>query len=136
MSRPILRFVLSLIVLAGWPAAHAQMPEVSPAAGESPARVTLGPSARAVSATSALIYWSSNVSTPTELRYGTDPAHLDWTAKDLFGGMTHRVLLKNLRPDTAYFYRVAIDRSLTGNQAPMAAAATLRTAPAGSKPSD
>jgi phosphodiesterase/alkaline phosphatase D-like protein len=136
MSRPILTRVLSLFLPLAWLAAPAQMPEVQPRAGATPARVTFGPSARAVSPTTALIYWSSNVSTSTELRYGTDPAHLDRTAKDPFGGMTHHVLLQDLIPGTLYFYRVVIDTALTGNQEPMAAAATFRTEQAGSKPSD
>jgi phosphodiesterase/alkaline phosphatase D-like protein len=40
------------------------------------------------------------------LKYGTDPNHLDQTEQTKWGELTHRVEIKNLQPNTQYYYQV------------------------------
>jgi hypothetical protein len=58
-----------------------------------------------VTATTAIIAWSTNVNSGTTLRYGTDPNHLEQSAGMPWGGFTHRVYLKGLQPATKYFFQ-------------------------------
>jgi hypothetical protein len=53
----------------------------------------------------AVIAWSTNVNAGTLLRYGTDPDHLDQSASMPWGGITHRVNLRNLSPGTTYYFQ-------------------------------
>src|SRR5882762_847890 len=69
-------------------------------------KVTYGPSVQALSDTTAFITWSTNVSTKSLLRYGTVSEKPDQVAQSPSSGTTHSVKLKNLKPDTTYFYRV------------------------------
>jgi len=80
-----------------------------PAETGQPAReltITSGPTALNVSDTTAFITWSTNVSTNTALWYGVQPNKLDQVVRDPSDGLTHRMQLKNLRPNTTYYYRV------------------------------
>jgi hypothetical protein len=55
---------------------------------------------------SATIAWTTNVQAGTRVRYGTDQNNLSETATAPWGAITHRVELKNLRPNTTYYYQV------------------------------
>lgn len=68
-------------------------------------QITNGPVVESVTDTTAVIAWSTNVSAGTVLGYGTDPSHLDLIASMPWGGLTHRVNLKDLTPDTTYYYQ-------------------------------
>ena len=68
-------------------------------------QITNGPVVENVTDTSAEIAWSTNVNSGTTLRYGTDPSHLDQTAGMPWGGLTHRVTIKNLVPNTTYYFK-------------------------------
>jgi hypothetical protein len=70
-------------------------------------KVTIGPVVHSLTATTAAIIWSTNVSANTMLRYGTHADSLDQTAQAPWGGLNHRVQLTNLVPQTTYFYEVA-----------------------------
>lgn len=72
-----------------------------------------GPRVEGVHATHAQIAWSTNVPSSAILRYGTNPNDLDQTAEAPWGGggerngdLVHRVELRNLRPNTTYYFRV------------------------------
>jgi Purple acid Phosphatase, N-terminal domain len=69
-----------------------------------PVQITNGPVVENVTDTTAVIAWSTNVNSGTVLLYGTDPRRLDQTASMPWGGLTHRVNLKDLTPDTTYYY--------------------------------
>jgi Purple acid Phosphatase, N-terminal domain len=69
-----------------------------------PVQITNGPVVENVTDTAAVIAWSTNVNSGTVLFYGTDPRRLDETASMPWGGLTHRVNLKDLTPDTTYYY--------------------------------
>lgn len=56
--------------------------------------------------TTATIAWSTNVKASTILKYGTNPKDLNRTAEAPWGGPTHRVYLRSLKPGTTYYYRV------------------------------
>ena len=67
--------------------------------------ITNGPVVENVTETTAVIAWSTNVNAGTILRYGTDPDHLEQIASMPWGGLTHRVNLKDLNPNTTYYYQ-------------------------------
>jgi len=68
-------------------------------------RITQGPVVENVTDTTAIIAWSTNVNAGTVLHYGTDPKHLDVAAGMPWGGLTHRVNLKDLKPATIYYFQ-------------------------------
>jgi phosphodiesterase/alkaline phosphatase D-like protein len=83
-----------------------------------PVRITRGPVVEEVTDTTAIIAWSTNVNAGTTLRYGTDPDQLDLTANMPWGGFTHRVYLKGLKPGTTYFFQAESgDGQGTGSKA-------------------
>jgi phosphodiesterase/alkaline phosphatase D-like protein len=93
--------------------------------------ITHGPVVENVTDTTAEIAWSTNVNAGTALQYGTDPSHLDQTVGMPWGGLTHRVSIKNLKPNTTYYFRAASGQGQgTGTQA-QAAQLTFQTKPAG-----
>jgi hypothetical protein len=81
-------------------------------------QITNGPVVENVTDTTAEIAWSTNVNAGTSLHYGTDSSHMDQTAGMPWGGLTHRVSLKNLKPNTTYFFKAASGEGQgTGTQA-------------------
>ena len=73
-------------------------------------QITHGPVVETVSDTTAQIAWSTNASSGTLLRYGTDPNHLDQKAGMPWGAITHRVELKNLKPGVTYYAQAVSDQ--------------------------
>jgi phosphodiesterase/alkaline phosphatase D-like protein len=67
--------------------------------------ITNGPVVENVTDTTAQIAWSTNVSSSTIVHYGLDPVNLNGMASMPWGALTHRVQLKNLKPDTLYYFR-------------------------------
>lgn len=85
--------------------AFAQQP-VSPALDvPRPVRMISGPVVEAVTASTAIIAWSTNVNVGTTLHYGIQPDHLDTAAGMPWGGLTHRVFLRGLKPGTKYYFQ-------------------------------
>lgn len=68
--------------------------------------ITKGPRVESVTENTAEIAWSTNVSASTLVRYGTDVRKLTSTAQEPWGGLTHRVTIRNLRPGTTYYFQV------------------------------
>jgi phosphodiesterase/alkaline phosphatase D-like protein len=80
--------------------------------------ITNGPTVEDTQDTSAVIAWSTNVNASTAVKYGTDRNNLDQTAQAPWGGLTHRVTLSNLKPNTTYYFRVESAQAQgTGTQA-------------------
>jgi len=94
---------LLFLILALGAACLSQSPANSE--GDDKVRITSGPVVEQVTDTTATIAWSTNVNSGTTLRYGTEPDHLDLTANMPWGGYTHRVYLKGLKPGTTYFFQ-------------------------------
>jgi phosphodiesterase/alkaline phosphatase D-like protein len=88
-------------------------------------RVTNGPTIHSISDTTARITWSTNVSSPTLLRYGVRPDNLDQVTREPWDGLTHRVQLTNLKPETTYYYRVVAP--VLQKTEPMSAPASFTT---------
>jgi len=86
-----------------------QLPAPAPVApigtSSNAVQITNGPVGEIVTDTTAQVAWSTNVNAGTTLRYGTDPSHLDQAAGMPWGGLTHRVMLKNLTPNTTYYFK-------------------------------
>jgi len=70
-----------------------------------PVKITKGPVVEHVDPTSATIAWSTNASSATIVRYGTDSKALTARAEMPWGALTHRVTLKNLQPATIYYFQ-------------------------------
>ena len=71
--------------------------------------ITNGPVAETVSDSSALIGWSTrNPAETTNIRYGTDRAHMTHTAQvqNNADGKNHHARLENLNPNTTYYFQV------------------------------
>ncbi len=69
-------------------------------------RITKGPVIEYADDKSAVIAWSTNVPGGTTILYGTSPGQLTQSAKAPWGGLTHRVHINNLQPNTTYYFRV------------------------------
>src|SRR5437879_5057361 len=94
---------IAVAALGGWsPAARFS---VYPDEDLNAVKITNGPVVEHVTDTTAVIAWSTNVNAGTVVHYGTDPRHLDMTAGMPWGGLTHRVNLKDLFPGTTYYFQ-------------------------------
>jgi len=69
-------------------------------------KITKGPVVEHTTADSAIVAWSTNVSASTVVKYGTDQNNLTQTAQAPWGGLTHRVTIKNLEPGKTYYFQV------------------------------
>jgi len=71
-------------------------------------QITNGPIIEAAFGNSARIAWSTNIPGSTRVNYGTDINNMNELAEAPWGqgGRTHRVELKNLKPNTTYFFQV------------------------------
>jgi len=94
-------------------------------------QITHGPVVENVTDTTAEIAWSTNVNSGTALHYGTDPSHLDQSAGMPWGGFTHRVLIKNLKPNTTYYFKAESGQGQGTGTLAEAAQASFQTKPAG-----
>ncbi len=83
---------------------HAQN---APTADTAPVlKITHGPTVEFAGSVKAIVAWSTNVSGATVVHYGTDPNDLAQKAMAPWGALTHRVTLKNLQPNTTYYFKV------------------------------
>ena len=104
--------------------AVAQAPRYAPPPAEAPAKkaqqvqITQGPALELFRNNEAIIRWTSDNPGGSDehwgvVRYGTDPNHLDQTAKGhirLNRGHSYtifRVRLENMKPGTTYYYKIA-----------------------------
>jgi len=75
-------------------------------------KITNGPAVEGVGNSWAVIAWTTNTGGSSVVRYGTDKNKLDETADAPYSdneksiSQNHRVQLKNLKPNTRYFYAV------------------------------
>ena len=78
------------------------------AAADATVKITNGPVVEAVTDNTATSAWSTNRRGSSRVTYGTDPNNLTQLGEAPWGqgGLTHRVELKNLQPNTTYYFRV------------------------------
>ena len=82
------------------PVAHVQLGEASPI------NLLRGPYLQSGSSTSLVVCWRTDWYINSVVRYGTNPASLDFVLTNDTSKTEHAVLLTGLLPDTAYFYEV------------------------------
>lgn len=88
-------------------------------------RITNGPVVKEETRNSAEISWSTDAPGSTVVKYGTSPNALNETAEEPWGGKresnggyNHTVWVKNLKPNTTYYYKVETGQGLgTGTEA-------------------
>src|SRR5215475_16047498 len=103
MRSMVVRFVLLAVLCVSSGQTSPPSSEVAPQ--DDAVQITHGPIVENITDTTAVIAWSTNVNAGTVLHYGTDPKHLDMKAGMPWGGLTHRVNLKDLFPGTIYYYQ-------------------------------
>jgi len=74
-----------------------------------PVKIIDGPVVEMVTDSSAQIAWSTNENSGTILHYGTDRNNLEHTSGMPWGGITHRVLVKDLQSSTTYYFKAESD---------------------------
>ena len=70
-----------------------------------PLRITKGPKVENVTRDAVTVAWSTNISSGTVLHYGIDRDKLDQKAEMPWGGFTHRVTAKGLKPGVTYYFQ-------------------------------
>ena len=108
-----------------------QLPSTPIGVATEAVQITHGPVVENVTDTTAETAWSTNVNSGTALHYGTDPGHLDLSAGMPWGGFTHRVLIKNLKPNTTYYFKAESGQGQGTGTMAAAAPASFQTKPAG-----
>jgi len=89
-----------------------------------PERITNGPVVKKASGTIAEIAWSTDAPGSSIVKYGTSPSALNETAEAPWGGTkepngdyNHTVWMKNLKPNTTYYFIVETTQGAgTGTQ--------------------
>jgi hypothetical protein len=79
--------------------------------GLPPAVVTRGPYLQQATPSSIRVRWSTDVLTPSEVRFGTHPNNLDHSAASPLAAINHELLLDDLLPETRYHYEIWNTRS-------------------------
>lgn len=99
MRRNIVSIGLLMFALGLWCSAQIQKETL---------RITNGPVVEKTDVDSAVVAWSTNTGGGTVVKYGTDPNNLSKTEAEPYAraGNTHRVELKNLQPNTTYYFKV------------------------------
>lgn len=97
-------------------------------------KITHGPVVELITDSTAQIAWSTNVNAGTLLHFGVDPQHLDHTASMPWGGLTHRVVLRNLQPGTKYYFEAESAQAQDTGTYAKAPASSFTTTTAGASP--
>src|SRR5215510_2388837 len=130
----ILITLLTMIVAGTWyPVQNNSQPDQAMQNGaelNNAVQITQGPVVENITDTTAIIAWSTNVNAGTVLHYGSDPKHLDHTAGMPWGGLTHRVNLKDLKPGTTYYFQGESPNGQGTGTSAQSATASFQTKPA------
>jgi len=77
-----------------------------------PEKIIDGPRIEQVTNNEAVVAWTTNSGGSSVVKYGTDQRHLNATAESPYADkenakyQTHRVKIKNLKPNTTYYFMV------------------------------
>jgi hypothetical protein len=96
-----------------------------------PVKIINGPVVEMVTDSQAQIAWSTNENSGTVLHYGADAGKLDQTAGMPWGGLTHRVFLRDLTPSTTYYFKAESNDGQGTGTRDESAIACFRTVAAG-----
>lgn len=104
----MLRFWISaaLIFALSTPLTLGAQQPATQASAKPQLKITQGPRVEHATEKQVVIAWSTNVASSTEVKYGTDRNNLDRSAQAPWGSLTHRVTLKDLQPNTTYYFVV------------------------------
>lgn len=130
MQSPLINVVV-LTSLSIWCTGQTGLSLSAAAMQKDAVQITHGPVVENVTDTTAIIAWSTNVSAGTVLRYGSDPQYLNKTVSMPWGGLTHRVNLKELKPDTTYYFQAESREGQGTGTTAQAVLASFQTKPAG-----
>ena len=132
-------FLIIAALLSAWSIAQKQI-SVPPQPASSSDRETQavkiinGPVVEEITDSTAQIAWSTNVNAGTLIHYGTDPEKLEKSASMPWGGLTHRVVLKNLNPTTTYYFKAESAQGQDTGTRAMAPISSFRTVAKGEQP--
>lgn len=105
--------------------------------GPEAVRITSGPVIETLDDHSAVIAWGTNVQGSSRVEYGTDERNLSQLAEAPWGagGLTHRVRIDNLRPNTVYFFDIETGQARgTGTEVEGGRLYSFQTLPTGAPP--
>ncbi|MGZ4814233.1 MAG: fibronectin type III domain-containing protein [Terriglobales bacterium] len=106
------------------------------AAQSQPIHITDGPRVEGTSAHTAVIAWTTNARGSTIVHYGTNPNSLNQTAESPYTqqGQTHRVHIKDLQPNTTYYFAVDSGQGFGSGTDSRSAVGQFQTKPLGAAP--
>lgn len=116
-------YVVTLLVIVGVLFAWAPGAMGTPQA----VQITNGPVIETADSNSATIAWTTNQPSSSRIWYGTNPNNLTQQAEAPFGGGTHRVQIKNLKPNTTYYFQVESGQGRGGSEAESQGVMSFRT---------
>src|SRR5215470_10213344 len=128
MRVPFVTFLM-VAIFGSWCGGQTSSTLAEATSGNDSVQITHGPVVENVTDTTAIIAWSTNVNAGTLLRYGMDPQHLNQTASMPWGGLTHRVNLKDLKPGTTYYFQAESNEGQGTGTRVQTAPASFQTKP-------
>jgi phosphodiesterase/alkaline phosphatase D-like protein len=98
-----------------------------------PLQIVDGPRVEGTSAHTAVIAWTTNARASSIIRYGTHSNSLNQTAESPYTeqGQTHRVHIKNLQPNTTYYFAVDSGQGFGTGTASHSSVGQFQTKPLG-----
>jgi len=105
-----MKFLTTVLLAAALAASATAAPKHS--AKDPAVKIVNGPRVEGVGPTWAVIAWTTNTGGSTVVRYGTDASNLSQKSESAYSdnektkAQNHRVHLKNLKPNTKYFFVV------------------------------
>lgn len=90
-------------------------------------QITNGPGVDNVTATSAVVFWNTNVPSSAVVRYGTSQEKLTQTASASAGQTDHKAQLSNLQPGTTYFFQVETETATAATSGTKSGIGTFKT---------
>lgn len=69
-------------------------------------QITHGPVIEQIAPDSVVVAWTTSAPSSSVVMYGTDPSSLNQKAEAAWGQQTHRVTVRNLSPNTKYYFQV------------------------------
>jgi len=97
-------------------------------------KITNGPVVEYTSDHSAMIAWSTKSPAGTYLVYGTDQNNLSQRSQRAWGGTNHRLEIKNLQPNTTYYFQVRSENAQGTGDDVQSPVARFRTVARGAAP--